>query len=445
MFFTAAHELTHFIKQWSPDKFKVLANFLVQQYGDKDISVSKLFREQQNKAKRNGRTISYDTAYEEVVADSMEMMLSDGNVMKRLEKLKAQDKDLWSQIKRFVDNMAAKIREVYKGLKPDSKEAELVKEMGDTIYRLQELFAEGLVEASENFQTAEKNTTEDGGVRFMSREDSSRIKDQIVAVSDLLNKMDVVTSVTTDGFAGMKKSDIAKAVEKEYTKFGKRVDRQNFGIILLEFPQINKVLEYLNTDGEKAALLTVPRVLKRGIIADSHTEHKERGVDSITFAAPVEINGQRGNVGVVVQRVSGTNRFKTLRILLTNGKAFEFVKNKEADPTTGSSSKHNGLEGVPIESASKFSIRDDSGKVNEKTAEAVDEFVSEYKDSHKGVMYSDRDSDGNELSKGQQEFFKDSQARDENGSLVPVYHTSPTAGFYTFEGEKGEPRHTSMN
>ena len=40
------------------------------------------------KAKRNGRTITYDVAYEEVVADSMETMLSDGAVMEKLEKLK---------------------------------------------------------------------------------------------------------------------------------------------------------------------------------------------------------------------------------------------------------------------------------------------------------------------------------------------------------------------
>ena len=48
------------------------------------------------------------------------------------------------------------------------------------------------------------------------------------------------------------------------------------------------------------------------------------------------------------------------------------------------------------------------------------------------------DNQGNQLSESQQEFFAESQARDENGRLVPVYHTSPTAGFYTFDGAKGE-------
>jgi len=37
MMFTVAHELTHFIRQWSPAKFRVLANFLFDYYGYKGL------------------------------------------------------------------------------------------------------------------------------------------------------------------------------------------------------------------------------------------------------------------------------------------------------------------------------------------------------------------------------------------------------------------------
>lgn len=40
------------------------------------------------------------------------------------------------------------------------------------------------------------------------------------------------------------------------------------------------------------------------------------------------------------------------------------------------------------------------------------------------IRYSDRDSLGRELTKSQQEYFKDSKIRDENGSLIEVYHGS---------------------
>lgn len=53
------------------------------------------------------------------------------------------------------------------------------------------------------------------------------------------------------------------------------------------------------------------------------------------------------------------------------------------------------------------------------------------------VKYSLTDSDGNELSKGQQEYFKDSMIRDENGNLKVMYHGSP-AQFTVFDKKKAK-------
>ena len=44
-----------------------------------------------------------------------------------------------------------------------------------------------------------------------------------------------------------------------------------------------------------------------------------------------------------------------------------------------------------------------------------------------------QDSNGRILSDGQMEFFKNSQARDEQGRLVPVYHTTDNGGFTVFD------------
>jgi len=53
------------------------------------------------------------------------------------------------------------------------------------------------------------------------------------------------------------------------------------------------------------------------------------------------------------------------------------------------------------------------------------------------IRYSDRDSEGNGLTKEQIEFFKNSKVRDENGSLKPVYHGSPSMAFTEFNVENG--------
>lgn len=156
--YTAAHELTHFIRQWSPEKFKTLANFLVSQYGEKGKSVDYYVRAQMQKAKNNKTNLSYDEAFYEFVADSMETMLADGRVAEKLRALKEQDKTLWQKVKDFFKEFAANLKklvEQYKDAAPDSEEGKFVASLSrDVIEKLEDLFTEGVVGASENFSRA---------------------------------------------------------------------------------------------------------------------------------------------------------------------------------------------------------------------------------------------------------------------------------------------------
>lgn len=171
MLFTVAHELTHFIRQWSPVKFKVLANFLMKQYGKNGVSVRELVENQMEKAKRNGRELTFEEAYEEVVADSMESMLTDGNVIQWMAELRQQDKGLWQKICDWFKDLAGKLKAVvdsYKGVQPDSTEGKLVADMKDVIGILESLYQDALVDASENYNAAgaQKNTAHEGGVKY---------------------------------------------------------------------------------------------------------------------------------------------------------------------------------------------------------------------------------------------------------------------------------------
>lgn len=159
MLFTAAHELTHFIKEWSPKKFKVLADFLMKQYGEKGVSVDALVKRKIPAIKKRKPSLSeaqlYDLAYEEVVADSMEKMLVDGNIAQKLELLKKTDKSLVEKIKSLLDGFIKKIKAVYDGLTPDSAEGQFVSEALDSFEKIQELFADALVDASESYVASE--------------------------------------------------------------------------------------------------------------------------------------------------------------------------------------------------------------------------------------------------------------------------------------------------
>ena len=153
--FTLSHELTHFIEEWSPKKYKVLADFLIKEY-EKGQSMDALVRKKQKDlSDARGKAVGYEEAFSEVVADSMEAMLADGNVMDKIVRLKAQDRDIVARMKAFFDNLITKIRNAYKGIDPDSTEGyEVIKMTTDTIEQLQQLLAEALVESSENFRSS---------------------------------------------------------------------------------------------------------------------------------------------------------------------------------------------------------------------------------------------------------------------------------------------------
>ena len=129
-----------------------MSDFLVEQYGKKGQSVADLIRAQQEKAKNNGRTLSWMQAYEEMVADSVETMLTDGKVMEKLALLKTKDKSLVQKIKDWFREFAAKLRRAYETAAPDTRAGQLVAEMVDEIDRIQTLFAEGLAEAGARYQ-----------------------------------------------------------------------------------------------------------------------------------------------------------------------------------------------------------------------------------------------------------------------------------------------------
>lgn len=161
--FTAAHEMTHFIREWSPEKFRVLADALMEGYAGTDTNVEQLINEKIAAYRDSGENLSFEQAFEEVVADSMETMLSDGSFAERVQKLKQTDRTLWEKIRDWFMSMADSIRKAYENLKPDSREGQLVAEMVDTAEKLKELFAEAAVDAAGNLQRAEKNTADEGG------------------------------------------------------------------------------------------------------------------------------------------------------------------------------------------------------------------------------------------------------------------------------------------
>lgn len=191
--FTMAHELTHFIKKWSPVKFKVFADFLMEHYGNTGVTL-------EAKMEQLGTT-DRKLAYEEMICDACETMLLDSNAVVKLMQLRATDLDLFGKIKLHVLELLNKIRTEYKklGLEPTSDEAKALLKMEGVLEKLSTMFEEAALDAAQNYQATEGVKTE--GIKKQAKKSS--MSNSVFTEEEMLNiRKDVVKHFNIKGING---------------------------------------------------------------------------------------------------------------------------------------------------------------------------------------------------------------------------------------------------
>ena len=179
--FTMGHELTHFIKAQSKSQFKVLGDLVTEAFDKTDLSMhERVLAKQKFLEEKRGKAVPYSEAYEEVVADAMSTMLTDGSFYEKIMEIKVKDKGLFNTIKRFFDKMIAKFKKVYEELTPDQRDARDIREMKDMFDRIQTAFAEALVEASDNYQA----TLVQSGIAVNDKTDSGSLESVRYVLND---------------------------------------------------------------------------------------------------------------------------------------------------------------------------------------------------------------------------------------------------------------------
>ena len=200
---------------------------------------------------------------------------------------------------------------------------------------------------------------EDGDGYAMSQSEQDSVKEQLREHQDALNNMKAVATIRDNGWRGMSTGAFRQKIVNNLKKTGYRVDNPSIGVIVFDEKLLNRSLNYIQTDAEAAAYQALPMVLKRGIEISEHGNHKGRDYETLTIAAPVELNGKRGNMAVVVMKTKG-NRYKVHRILTPEGTAFALPEMTNAEPTTVGAftnvSQTLGGSAPAISSASENSI-----------------------------------------------------------------------------------------
>lgn len=159
--YTAAHEISHFIKQYSPEKWDKIAEYIMNEYcahygGKVDALLLKHITAIKARPDANTKTQKEieDEAFEDLVCDSLSRMLIDGTVVEAMANIKKKDKGVWNAIKNAVLKLLDKwgvVIDQYKGRNPDAEEAGYFRETSKAFKKLQGMLTEAFVDAGDTY------------------------------------------------------------------------------------------------------------------------------------------------------------------------------------------------------------------------------------------------------------------------------------------------------
>lgn len=153
MIFTLSHELTHHLKRVNPEQFDEFARALFEEVGkteNVEERIAKWMRENKKYYPNMDQTKFKVLAREEVVAEMCESFLTDERVVQRIsQKVYETDKGLWNTIKKWFEDLVAKLKKLFADLDPQSENGRIVREMGDRLDSVRQMWADMVVEAGD--------------------------------------------------------------------------------------------------------------------------------------------------------------------------------------------------------------------------------------------------------------------------------------------------------
>ena len=234
MLYTAAHEITHFMHQWSAKKFDKLARFLVKTYNKSEKGPATLnslidaaIKEERNQP--DGRRLSPMEAYEEVVADAMQRMFLDTDAAEKFSQFRNEDSDniethakLKGHVQKLLRNLREAFAKKYDQLDPESAAARELMKMEKAARKISRMFKSGVTEAAKRYGAA-------GGKLIGSETNRENIRKSVrsnldynspINEADIKVIRDIGTKKSINSFSSEEIQKTAKWAHKFYEELG---------------------------------------------------------------------------------------------------------------------------------------------------------------------------------------------------------------------------------
>ena len=373
-----SHELTHWLQEYAPKEYMELKRVILDEMMKNPDKFEDIFGE------RSGdySDITIDEITDEMVANACQTVLMDAEAVQRIvNEHRSLAERIRDFILRIVDDIKAAFSEI--DVSTDRSIFREIHAAEGALDQIREIWLDAFGTATENFQaeqaTINENTATEGGETLFQYTDSEKqeilhLKEQVKAKAAVLAKKEPVANLKSpSGIDPFNTKAMVKWAQNMLNAY-KNVDTPELGNVILDAKRIDQSFNYLPSSQTKerqaalrmanlAAYPAIPRVLKRGIIIEEHTRHKGNKHNTVTFAAPVLIDGKRGNMAVVVMLTSD-KFYKVHSILTTEGELMTLDKKTEADSQPAGRTSEEALKPPRIRTASEDSVSNPDLDVN---------------------------------------------------------------------------------
>ena len=426
---TMSHELTHFIQQNS-GQYEALKEFVANHVLESGDSIERLA--QQKLDNDSTGELTMDGAMDEVVADACEMMLRNTEAVQRLAN---ENRSLAEKIRDWIGDFVKKLRAAFKGDRATHDEA---RAMLDRMVELQKLWDDALVDAA-TVKAAKENTAGMGGVQEQASKTQYQIKYPRFTEKDIernsvtLQSMSPVEHLTGDEL-GARNLPLKTRVTDYFSSLGNNVYTEQFGDVALKNSSVHSEFRHGNTLNKVATYAAIPAVMKNGYVIYAKPKN-DMGLERIVVAAPVTVgeSAEKMYVAVMLQRDTQNQRLYLHDVVTETEKELSASSNEHLN-TTGPKATSKELYATNI-LLDALRVKGDV-RASDENSNTGNPGGSQ---NQRGVKekFSLRDSAGNVLTAEQQEFFKDSQVRDDDGRLKVMYRGG-NGDFTVFDRRKSK-------
>lgn len=389
-----AHELTHSIEKH--DGYQQLVNMAMEkleaEQKAKGKTIDDLYRQKELLyADGNVRLGSYEEITSELVAEFVEKRLLTDE--KSIKSLVSENRTLGQRIREWFDSLLAKMGNA------SAKERDYIRQMRDVYARA---LGETTSTAGDGVQYSIKRTKNIPYSQQIQDIESGRL-----ARSDSLYIGEPSDALKTAGFSNNPFAMDQGDYRKSRRNAGNNKHYSAHNVPKTFFDDMQKYLSeapLVIENGDKASIITsFPMTDTKGepsfVIAGVWKDNK---MDSDTVNHVKSVYPRDG-IADYIRKAAETGRLK----VVNEEKANNILSEVGIDTT----------ERQNIISFSGNSISQNGGNVNSKFS----------------VSRVTQDSDGRQLSEGQQEYFRDSKVTDANGNLKVMYHGTSKGGHTVFD------------